>query len=162
MPATLKPLFFLSHNYAVTISAEQGAPHLEEIRQSGREHPERNRRWSEEPALSLSRGPAVSSLRSRREAPLNQCQRSESPVRAQTVARRAFAGPRRIRPVPVDRVSKKHLTDRRQFAQNWMRRQTSAWAASVKDLLSQLDCRCVRLLLPPNNVYADDDEPQSQ
>jgi hypothetical protein len=38
MPATLKPPFFLSHNYAVTISAEPGAPHLEEIRESGREH----------------------------------------------------------------------------------------------------------------------------
>jgi hypothetical protein len=33
-----KATFFLSHNYAVTISAEPGAPHLEEIRESGREH----------------------------------------------------------------------------------------------------------------------------
>jgi hypothetical protein len=34
-------------------------------------HPERNRRWSEEPALSLSKGPAVSFVQYRHVAPLN-------------------------------------------------------------------------------------------
>ena len=38
-------------------------------------HPERNRRWSEEPALSLSKGSAVPIVQYRREAPLNQNER---------------------------------------------------------------------------------------